>query len=77
METNTAVKAHVEIEESATESDLVNKFSSSFEYQIVAIGAPVNGKVYAHHARENLQIHIYERHHHINLCRDSKREVLL
>lgn len=36
------------------DKDLVTMFETSFVYVIVAIAAPVIGKVYAHHANENL-----------------------
>ena len=46
----------IAVTESRTDRTCVNVFVTSVEYLIVAMAAPVIGKVYAHHASENLII---------------------
>lgn len=46
----------IAVAESRTDRVCVTVFVTSAEYLIVAIAAPVMGKVYAHQARENLLI---------------------
>lgn len=64
-----AVTVKVEIAESPTESDWVNTFLTSIEYLMVAVEAPVIGKVYAHHASENLMKQKNVRNHKIEVRR--------
>lgn len=48
------VTVSTEMAHSPYASNLVNTFGTLIEYLMAAIDAPVIGKVYAHHARENL-----------------------
>jgi len=49
-----AITVNAETADSPQERDLVNTFVTFAVYLMVAIEAPVIGKVYAHHAKENL-----------------------
>lgn len=54
VETSKAVTVRVEMEERVMDKPCVNGFWTSLEYLMDAMETPVMGKVYAHHANENL-----------------------
>lgn len=54
--TSNAPTVSVATEQRKTFKVFVTTFFTTFEYLMVAIAAPVIGKVYAHQANENLQI---------------------
>lgn len=55
MTTNKAETVRLEMAESEINMALVTGFWTSLAYEMVAMAAAVIGKVYAHHANENLQ----------------------
>jgi len=54
--TSSAVTVSVAREQSMTARHFVAVLVMAVEYLTVAIAAPVMGKVYAHHANENLKL---------------------
>lgn len=76
--TSRAVTVKVEMAESPTESDCVSTLVTFMEYLMVAIEAPVIGKVYAHQASENLSnqdLSQRQRHKQQHKSRLRKRNV--